>query len=252
MAAAQIHGLRTNRELLVRILEHPEFLAGKTDTHFLERHDPAELAAPLGDQQAHRLHAAAAALAGQAQRRRTAKVLALAPSGWRNNPSQWQQTQFGGPAGELAVEYQFTRRGLQIRVDGEELSGAVFQAHEPEKISLEVDGVRRTYDVHRVGDTFYIDSPLGSSELEEVPRFAVPQDDAVAGSLVAPLPGVVNEVRVTRGDTVEAGEVLLVIDSMKMLHWISAPLAGRIAELRVEAGTHVDAGTLLAVIEELT
>ena len=40
------------------------------------------------------------------------------------------------------------------------------------------------------------------------------------------------------------------IDSMKVLHWISAPLSGRIAEIRVAAGTHVDGGTLLAVIEE--
>ena len=36
---SHIHGLQTNRELLVRILQHEEFLTGQADTHFLERHD---------------------------------------------------------------------------------------------------------------------------------------------------------------------------------------------------------------------
>ena len=47
-----------------------------------------------------------------------------------------------------------------------------------------------------------------------------------------------------------AGDVVLVIESMKVFHWISAPLSGRIAAIRVEAGSHVDGGTVLAVIEE--
>ena len=40
----------TNRDLLVRILRHPEFLAGDTDTGFLERHSPVDLGGPLPDQ----------------------------------------------------------------------------------------------------------------------------------------------------------------------------------------------------------
>ncbi len=49
LTRAEIHGLHTNRELLVRTLAHPEFLRGQTDTHFLERNDAAALSAPLGD-----------------------------------------------------------------------------------------------------------------------------------------------------------------------------------------------------------
>ena len=47
-----------------------------------------------------------------------------------------------------------------------------------------------------------------------------------------------------------AGQVLLVIDSMKMLHEVTAPRAGKVTGLRVETGGQVDAGALLAVIEE--
>jgi propionyl-CoA carboxylase alpha chain len=83
----------------------------------------------------------------------------------------------------------------------------------------------------------------------ELPRFPVPKEETPAGSLVAPLPGIVNEVKAKRGDTVAAGDVVLVINSMKVFHLIVAPVAGRIAEIRVEAGSHVDNGAVLAVIE---
>jgi propionyl-CoA carboxylase alpha chain len=252
LARARIHGLRTNRELLVRTLEHPDFLAGKTDTHFLERHDAAALAEPLADEHADRLHAAAVALADQARRRGMARVLRSAPSGWRNNPSQVQLSRFQSDRGELVVEYALRRDGLWLQVNGEPLPGVRCQVIAPEQVRMQVGGIERTYEVRRYGDTFYVDSPLGASVLTEIPRFPPPVQEVVAGSLVAPLPGVVNEVKVKKGDTVAAGDVVLVIDSMKVFHWIAAPLAGRIAEIRVEAGNHVEGGTVLAVIEEMS
>jgi propionyl-CoA carboxylase alpha chain len=249
LAGAHIHGLCTNRELLVRTLEHPDFLAGRTDTHFLVRHDPVTLAAPLGDDHAVRVHAVAAALASQAERRRDAIALANAPSGWRNNPSQCQQACFRCDQTEISVEYCFERDGLRVRIGGEEMSDLKCLAATTERVRLSAAGIVRNYDVHRVGDTFYVDSPLGASVLVELPRFPIPKEEMPAGSLVAPLPGVVNEVKAKKGDTVAAGDVVLVIDSMKVFHWIAAPLAGRIAEIRVEAGHHVDSGAVLAVIE---
>ncbi|HLX90013.1 MAG TPA: biotin carboxylase N-terminal domain-containing protein, partial [Acidimicrobiales bacterium] len=96
LAGACIHGVTTNRDLLVRILRHDEFLRGDIDTAFLERHDPAELGAPLAGPDGTRLHALAAALAGQAERRATAPVLGAMPSGWRNNPAGLQETQLSG------------------------------------------------------------------------------------------------------------------------------------------------------------
>jgi propionyl-CoA carboxylase alpha chain len=103
--------------------------------------------------------------------------------------------------------------------------------------------------VHHQDNTFYVDSPLGASTLVELPRFPLPEDEAAVGSLVAPLPGVVHEVKVKKGDSVTAGDVVLVIDSMKVFHWISAPLSGLIAEIRVEPGQHVESGAVLAVID---
>ena len=176
-------------------------------------------------------------------------MLPQAPSGWRNNPSRLEQSRFQGSHGEIKVEYRFGREGLQLRINDEPQPLAGCEVVTPERIRMQVAGILRSYDVHRVGDTFYVDSPLGFSQLEELPRFSVPREETAPGSLVAPLPGVVNEVKVKQGDMVSAGDVLLVIDSMKVFHWISAPLSGQIAEIRVTPGNQVEAGVVLVVIE---
>jgi propionyl-CoA carboxylase alpha chain len=103
LTRAELHGMTTNRDFLVRVLRHPEFLSGDADTGFLERHD---LSAPLVADR--RLAAAAAALAGQARRRAGTRTLRTLPSGWRNNPSQLQVTRFEG---DLEVGYRFDRAG---------------------------------------------------------------------------------------------------------------------------------------------
>ncbi len=255
LAQAQLHGLRTNRELLVRTLEHPEFQEGKIDTHFLQRHDVAALSAPLGDTKVEHVHAIAAALAAQENRRRQATILGHAPSGWRNNPSQFQQIRFQGSEAEILVHYCFSRDGLhEFRALREptfmNTTRSATRAIAADRIRLGLNGIERNFSIHRIDGTSYVDSSLGSSTLVEIPRFPLPKDETVPGSLIAPLPGVVNEVRVNQGDTVAAGDIVLVIDSMKVFHWISAPLAGRVIEIRVECGNHVEAGTVLAVIED--
>lgn len=70
----RLHGLRTNRDLLVNVLRHPAFLAGHTDTAFFDSHGLDALAALAGPR-AVRLSAIAAALATAAQHRAGARVL---------------------------------------------------------------------------------------------------------------------------------------------------------------------------------
>src|SRR5690606_182006 len=81
-----VHGLVSNRKLLVRVLLHAEFIAGNTDTHSDERHETVELSRPFGTADEERRAALAAALAIQAANRRDDKVLGSLPSGWRNVP----------------------------------------------------------------------------------------------------------------------------------------------------------------------
>jgi acetyl-CoA/propionyl-CoA carboxylase, biotin carboxylase, biotin carboxyl carrier protein len=69
------------------------------------------------------------------------------------------------------------------------------------------------------------------------------------GELAAPLQGTIVEVRVAPGDTVEAGEILVVVEAMKMESVLTAPFSGRATDVRAEAGATVGEGDVLVVIE---
>jgi propionyl-CoA carboxylase alpha chain len=253
LAGAEIHGPVTNRDLLVRILRHPEFLAGEIDTAFLERHDPAELGAPLAGPEARRLHAVVAALAAQAERRQQAKILRLMPSGWRNNPAGRQEAEFRTGAETIAVGYGLERGGhWRVEVDGSERQDVAVVRTDPDAVTMAVNGVGRRYQVQRVDALVYVDGPEGASVLEEIERFPLPGSQLGAGSLVAPLPGTVVKVHVGKGDQVEKGDTLMAIEAMKMEHEIHAPVSGVVAEVHVAAGDQVEAGRLLVVVEEAT
>jgi propionyl-CoA carboxylase alpha chain len=236
---ARIHGPATNRDLLVRVLRHPAFLAGEVDTGFLERHLAGDLADH--DPEPLWLDAVAAALAGQAARRAGQTL----PSGWRNNPSQLQAVDFEG----ISVGYRFGREGLEVEAGGERREVRL-RSCAPDLVELEAGGVLRRFEVQVVGDLHYVDGPLGASTLRELPRLPEPAAlEPVAGSLEAPLPGVVRRVAASAGDRVAAGALLVVMEAMKMEHRVSAPRAGVVAEVRVAEGDEVEGGTVLAVLE---
>jgi acetyl/propionyl-CoA carboxylase alpha subunit len=250
LKSSRIHGVTTNRDLLVGILGHDEFLAGETDTSFLERHDPAVLGAGELDLPGQRVHALAAAVALQARHRASARALGHLPSGWRNNPSQPQQLRLRRGDEEIAVSYAFGRGGaLSADVDGEAVEVSVHAASTDE-VDLTVDGVRRRCLVAVGAGVVDVDSPLGSSTYAVVPRFPDAAEDVAAGSLVAPMPGAVVRVLVEAGGVVVVGQPLVVLEAMKMEHTVAAPVGGTVSDVRVQAGQQVEAGAVLVVVEE--
>jgi propionyl-CoA carboxylase alpha chain len=244
LARAELHGVATNRDLLVRVLRSPEFAAVEIDTGFLERHD--EVFAPLLPADRVPLAALAAALAGAAGRRASTPVLAGLPSGWRNVPAFPQVTRYSGPEGEIEVRYRLDRTGglAECSVD----SDVALVEAAPDRVVLDVDGVRRLFRVHRVGSEVFVDGPDGAAALTELPRFPLPTAELAAGSLLAPLPGAVTRVHVEVGQRVAAGDLLLTLEAMKLEHPVLAPTDGVVTELPVPAGGQVETGAVLAVV----
>ena len=174
----------------MRVLAHDEFLGGAADTGFLDRHDPAQLAAPLVAPEGLRQAAAAAALAAQAARRTAARAMPSLPSGWRNNPSGPQATAFTGPGGEeLPVEYRFARDGrlATLRVQGHDLDAPRLHAASGDEVDLEIAGVRRRHRVHLGRDgAVFVNTGDGQVDLTEAPRFPDARQAAKPGSLAVP------------------------------------------------------------------
>jgi propionyl-CoA carboxylase alpha chain len=249
LADTRLHGVVSNRDLLVGILRHPEFRAGQLDTGFLSRHNPGQLATSWRDPAAARLHALAAALAGQAGRRAAAPVLATIPSGWRNVPGGPQQVTFDCDGRQLAVRYRVGRDGVKAEVDGEAVDEFVLRSAEPGLVVADLAGIRREFSVARVGHVYYVDSHLGATTLTELPRFPEPESVRSPGSLLAPMPGTVVRIEVAPGAAVTASAPVVVLEAMKMEHTVVAPHDGTVTSVGVTAGQPVDVGTVLAVVE---
>jgi propionyl-CoA carboxylase alpha chain len=269
LADAHIHGIVTNRDLLVGILRSEAFLAGDTGTGFLDHHSPAELTAGGGsaDPSTIRVHAAAAALAAQATRRAAATVYPAVPSGWRNNPSQLQQvalTVGPGPAA-VPVAYRFDRTGTleALEIDGDPLPGPRLWACTPNLVDLEVDGVRRRFEVHRVGDMIYIDSPLGHTEFHDHPQDAPLGDRPEAhpstpgappeGLWTADPPGSGDRRRSPTGglgaDTPGSGAPRE--PDAEPADPMVSPLPGIVRRVAVRVGERVEAGAVVVVVEAM-
>ena len=249
LSRARLHGVTTNRDLLVAVLREAEFAAGAIDTGYLERHPYDELV-PARGEDALAVHALAAALADQAARRGQAPVLASLPSGFRNNPSAPQTAAYEQNGPPVEVTYRFDRDGLTATVAGKPVPGATVLSATPARVDLVCAGIRRIVDVTRIGATAYVDSALGHDALAEVERFPDPSAAAHAGSLLAPMPGTVVRIAVAAGDSVAAGSAIITIEAMKMEHTIRTPAAGVVTDLPVPLGAQVDSGTVLAVVEE--
>ncbi|MEV7201924.1 acetyl/propionyl/methylcrotonyl-CoA carboxylase subunit alpha [Streptomyces griseoluteus] len=222
-----LHGPVTNRDLLVRSLRHPEFTEARMDTGFYDRHLTA-LTEPAPDPYV----PLAAALADAHGRSRF--------GGWRNVPSGPQVKRYERAGEEHEVAYRHTRTGLAA--DGVR----VVQAS-PHLVVLEVDCVRRKFEVARYGDQVHVnDTPLTA-----LPRFPDPATEHAPGSLLAPMPGTVVRVAegLAEGTGVKAGQPLIWLEAMKMEHRITAPADGTLTALPAAVGRQVEMGTLLAVVE---
>ncbi|WP_245644605.1 ATP-binding protein [Nocardioides jensenii] len=240
---AQLHGVVTNRDMLVAALTDEDFLSGAVGTDFFDRR-AAVLDAGTGEPDATTLFAAAVLRAEHLAARR--RVQTRIPVGWCNVVAQPQRTTFRLRGQEHVVEWTGGRNGYAPASSDEQVE--VLQAA-PGHVVLRVDGISTRFDGVVTDDHVHVDSALGSVSLRVVPRFVDPADQVAEGSLLAPMPGSVISVSAAVGDEVTEGQTILVMEAMKMQHTVVAPYAGTITELAVRAGQQVASADVLAVVE---
>ena len=237
-------GVTTNRDFLVATLRTREFLAGDTTTDFIDRVDPPR-SLEHSEAELERL-ARVAALWLQGANRAEAGVLAATPSGWRNARLPDQRVVFRCGEREIDVRYRRLRDGRFRLADGVH---ARIHSWSPDAIDVEVDSRRSRSRISRAGDRITLQGPRGDVELVREPRFEIPGTGDVSGGFVARMPGKVIDLRVAAGDSVQAGDTLLVLEAMKMEHPMTATEDGVVTEVLVGLGEQVEAGALMLVVE---
>ena len=243
-----IAGLNTNRDFLVTTLRTPEYLAGDTTTDFIERVKPA-LQRPLERSECVQT-AIAVAMEAQAARRASAKVLKTLPSGWRNSTMPMQSVTYLIGKDEITLAYQSQRDG-SFKVICDDLTYAVTIHHAGDGVvDIALDGQRIQCDVQKHGTQWLVHGDSGDLVLNEAPRYPDPRGVDTGGGLTAPMPGAVLATQVSAGTKVSKGDLLVILEAMKMEHRIVAPRDGVVAQVHVSVGDQVDNAQLLVTLTE--
>jgi propionyl-CoA carboxylase alpha chain len=248
LRTAAVHGVVTNAASLAAILSDDAFLNGDTTTAFLDQR-PHVLAPGLSADTTD-AHLAAVIAASVGARRSADGLWGFAPAGWRNVPTQGQLVNFAGPdSSPVPVTYTCSGNTISVTIAGRSFEASV-RAVGDDRWSVTIDGLAQTVRVHTVGATSWANSVAGQSTWDELPRFVVPSAVESGGGSTAPVPGRIVAVQVSPGDAVEEGQVLVVLEAMKMEHSIRAPQAATVAEVRVAVGDQVDARQVLVVLSQ--
>ncbi len=210
-AEVEIWPVHSNAALLMQIASDPEFVAGKVDTGFIERHAAKLLAAPEPDSAL--IAAAACAL------------LKIVPDdpwsalvGWRGSVPDFRQ---------MPVE----------------INGKLFHARPQESVpaarAFIIDG---DLVLFAGGTAWRCRAPV-------VARDASAREHA-DGAMLSPMPGRIVSVASEAGSAVKRGQRLVVLEAMKMEHAIAAPFDGIVSELPVSEGDQVMEGSLLVRVSK--
>ena len=247
LALERLHlgGVVTNRDFLVATLRNPAFLAGDTTTDFIERVDPGAAQAAPDLETA----AIVAAMWIQGRNRAGDDIWGFARSNFTTGALPPQHLVFTAPQSDemIRIDYRSRRAGGFVLGSG---SVVLVHAWNADEVEVEIDGRRLRAAVTVADGVALVTLGRTTVPLSITPRFTVPGSEPPTGGLIAPMPGAVIELRCAVGDHVSAGDVLVVLEAMKMEHHIAAPFDGVVSEAPIAVGDQVDNGALLLTIEE--
>jgi 3-methylcrotonyl-CoA carboxylase alpha subunit len=256
LAQTALLGVKTNLAFLERVVRHPAYLAGETDTGFIERHR-ADLLPPESFVPLEALVAAAARVFMDEQ-----AAIAAAPAspwngtgGWRLNRPALRRMEFRSPAalreGRVFVVDAVMHAGhAQVSVDGRTHRVAI-RAAGGDRIQVSLDDETYFAHVARLGGSISAVVPQGRYDVELVDPFHYEPADALPDArLTALMPGRVVKVLARAGEAVKKGQALMILEAMKMEHTIVSPRDGVLERVAFAENELVPADAVLASFSE--
>ncbi|SEB67644.1 geranyl-CoA carboxylase alpha subunit [Pseudomonas saponiphila] len=238
-------GLESNRRLLAGLLRHPVFASGRFSTAFIAEHfaqDPSLQPQEPGDKDL----AIAAALFYQ----HSASHHGVAFRAWRNQAGAPLLYRLGLGEQQWSLQLSASATGrLQVR-QADVLHEVKICAADGRRASLEVNGIRRHYAYRLQDGELWLGSASGSLHLQDLSLAPVQgQSDTHGGTVKAPMDGAIVDVQVTEGMRVSKGQLLLVLEAMKMEHPLKAGIDGVITRLQVNLGDQVKSRQILLEVQ---
>jgi len=247
LAATRIVGLQTNVQFLRHVVGSRSFAQADLDTALIPRE-----AAVLFEQERVGLPLATAAVVAHTllQEQEAASSAGWVDpwarrDGWRSHglTQRYFELTFHGEQHTAVLTYLHDG-ALQLRV--EEASATLQFERQGNDIVLHSAGLRVLVQVLRSGEVAHVFTPQGATQITVLDALAhAGEAQAEGGRLTAPMPGKVVSFAVKAGDTVSRGQVLAVMEAMKMEHTIAAPAEGVVAELLYAPGDQVAEGAEL-------
>jgi len=239
-----IGGVTTNRDFLVASLRTKDFLDGKTTSDFIDKTNPQRSVVLEGSMLENAL--SAVALWIQGENRENANILKEIPTGWRNSRLPRQKINLRYLEEDLVISYKANRDGSFDINDG---TVAKVIEWSTSGIDIEVNNSRFFSKVTRDNENIVIHGPWGDALFTILPRFTLPGSEAIAGGLVAPMPGKVVDLKVKAGSKVKKGDTLVILEAMKMEHQVKAPEDGKISKVLIKKEDQLENGALLMVLD---
>lgn len=239
-------GVATNREFLIRLLEHPAFAGGEAHTGFIVEHQK-DLLCPREDP-FERQAMIAVALFRQINGRRSHHLLRELPDRYRNNPWRDSVLKVRTREAEMAVAWRPEGPNIYRAEISDLASIAEVVSCDDASIGLFIDGLHLSCRIIAIGDRYHVHSSSGTCEIEVLPRHPVHHVAAEEGAANSPMPGQVLKVLVDPGQKVVRGDPLVVLEAMKMEHTLRAAVDGTVEKIMVAPGDVVGPGQVLVRI----
>jgi acetyl/propionyl-CoA carboxylase alpha subunit len=241
-------GMTTNQDFLLHLATNKAFQNGDYDTHFIKTQIDLNAIAQKSETD-FAFAGIAACLSAWHKREQKRTLLKSMPSGWRNSFYDYQKETYIIGAAELKVKYRYQNGHFTFLIN-DNLYAVQLVDIKKEDLRLEIDGLQYQFHLAQRGNDFFIhNEDFGNIHMVEKERFPSKAVEKVKGGYETPMPSQIIKILVEVGQTVKAGDGLVVLSSMKMENTIEASESGVIEEIYASEGNNVEAGFLLLKIK---
>lgn len=239
-------GVQTNREFLIRALEHPAFASGHYHTGLIDEHHD-ELITQENEADDF-IAASVVALYLMKRQQGEASILPHVPPSYRNNPFRNPSVRLQVAGGVFDISWRATGHESFAVECGDWQANVQLVSFERGCIRASIDGLQRMFRITEAGDQVFVQSHLSSRVVMRSERYPRTHSASEHESAFAPMPGQVLRILVEVGQQISAGDPLVILEAMKMEQTLRAATDGTVEDVLVKQGDVVAPGDTLVKI----